>query len=117
MDTLKGAALIATFIGVLVVFDLGIAMGECVARVGGACSRCNLRCSTQSPWPFPMPSLIMDVVADGGLSIDIAPNLGWGMNGHITKAESRLPSACAFLVDGSVGLFREVKHQLDPRDI
>jgi hypothetical protein len=32
MDTLKGLALIGTFIGVLITFT----MGECVARVGGA---------------------------------------------------------------------------------
>jgi hypothetical protein len=46
-------------------------MGERVARVGRACSRCNLRHPTQSPWPFALPSLIVDVVADGGVS----PNL------------------------------------------
>jgi hypothetical protein len=46
-------------------------MGECVAGLGRACSWCNLRCSTQSPWAFALPSLILDVVADGGLSADI----------------------------------------------
>ena len=31
----------------------------------------NLRHSTQSPWAFALPSLIMDVVAVGGLSVDL----------------------------------------------
>ena len=52
-------------------------MGECVAGLGRACSWCNLRCSTQSPWAFALPSLILDVVEDGGLSIDIIGRSAW----------------------------------------
>jgi hypothetical protein len=44
-----------------------------VERVGRACSWCNIRHSTQSPWAFAMPSLIVDVVAVGGVSPDIKP--------------------------------------------
>ena len=77
MDTLKGAALIATFIGFLTIFaTVGIAMGECVASLSRAHPWCNLRYSTQSPWAFAMPSLIMDVVAVGGVSVDIVAPVG-----------------------------------------
>jgi hypothetical protein len=43
-----------------------------VASVGGACSWRNLRRSTQSPWPLALPSLILDVVAVGGVSADMS---------------------------------------------
>ena len=51
-------------------------LGLYVAVGGRACSWCNLRHSTQSPWAFALPSFIMDVVADGGLSIDIIGPVG-----------------------------------------
>ena len=43
IDALKGAALIATFIGVLITFaNVGVAMGECVASLSRAYPWCNL---------------------------------------------------------------------------
>jgi hypothetical protein len=39
MDTIKGLALIGTFIGVIIILRrVGITMGECVERVSRACS-------------------------------------------------------------------------------
>jgi hypothetical protein len=54
-------------------------MGQCVARVGGAGPWRNLRHSTQSPWPFALPSLIILVVAVSGLSVDIVRRPSKGM--------------------------------------
>jgi hypothetical protein len=48
-------------------------LGLHVAVGSRACSWCNLRHSTQSPWPFALPSLIVAVVVIGGLSHDINP--------------------------------------------
>ena len=73
MDTIKGLAIIVTFIGVFTLRHLGVAVEECVARVGRACSWCNLRHPTQSPWLFALPPLVLDAVAGGGLSLDIGP--------------------------------------------
>jgi hypothetical protein len=36
LDTLKGVALIATFIGFLSIFAMWVAMGQCVACIGRA---------------------------------------------------------------------------------
>ena len=46
-------------------------MGECVASLSRAYPWCNIRHATQSPWRFALPSLIVDVVAVGGLSADL----------------------------------------------
>jgi len=54
MDTIKGLALVATFIGVLIVFAMWV-----------------------SPWAIALPSLIIDVVAVGGLSVDIIGRSAW----------------------------------------
>jgi hypothetical protein len=42
-----------------------------VERIGRACSRRNLRDSTQSTWAFAMPVSRLVVVAVGGVSLDI----------------------------------------------
>jgi hypothetical protein len=83
IDTLKGAALIATFIGVLVVFAMWVPLWENVWRVSvepvrGAIydTRLNIRHSSQSPWPFALPSLILDVVAVGGVSAELDRAVG-----------------------------------------
>ena len=63
MDTIKGLALIGTFIGVLTIFAMWVSLWESVWQAS--------RDSTQSAWAFTLPSLILDVVADSGLSADI----------------------------------------------
>jgi hypothetical protein len=63
MDTIKGLALVANLHWLSHhLRHVGLAMGQGVARVGRARSWRNIRHSTQSPWPFAMPSLILDVV-------------------------------------------------------
>ena len=72
MDTLKGAALIGTLIDVLITFAMWVSLWESVWQASvEPNSWCNLRDSTQSAWAFTLPSLILDVVADSGLSADI----------------------------------------------
>jgi hypothetical protein len=52
-DRLKGAALIGTFIGVLITFAMWVSLWENVRQASiEPTSWRNLRCSTQSPWPF-----------------------------------------------------------------
>jgi hypothetical protein len=46
-------------------------MGECVASLSRAHPWRNLLYSTQSPWLFALPSLIMDVLAVGGVQADM----------------------------------------------
>jgi hypothetical protein len=62
--------IIATFIGVLVIFAMWVSLWENVWQASVEPTR-NLRDSTQSPWAFALPSLILDVVAFGGVSSDI----------------------------------------------
>jgi hypothetical protein len=67
MDTLKGAALIATFM----VFSPSSPCGYHYGRMcGKPQSWCNIRHSTQPPWAFAVPVSLM-VVAVGGLSVDL----------------------------------------------
>ena len=70
MDTLKGAALIGTLIGVSSPSPCGCHYG----RTCGKPQSSRLVQSTrlhESAWAFTLPSLILDVVADSGLSVDI----------------------------------------------
>ncbi len=77
-DKLKGAALIASFIGVLAIFAMWVALWENVWRVSVEPDRGAIYdARTQPPWAFALPSLILDVVADGGLSIDIIGRSAW----------------------------------------
>ena len=66
MDTLKGAALIGTLIGVLITFAMWVSLWENVWQASVEPTRGAIRCSTQSPWPFALPSLIVDFVAVAG---------------------------------------------------
>ena len=78
MDTLKGAALIATFIGFLSIFATWVLLWENVWQVSVEPVRGAIYdARTQSPWAFALPSLILDVVADGGLSIDMIGRSAW----------------------------------------
>jgi hypothetical protein len=76
MDTIKGLALIGTFIGVLIIFAMWVSLWENVWQASVEPTRGAIYDSTQSPWPFALPSLNLDVVAVGGLSADIVAPFG-----------------------------------------
>ena len=72
MDTLKGAALIGTLIDVLITFAMWVSLWESVWQASVEPTRGAIyETRTQSAWAFTLPSLILDVVADSGLSADI----------------------------------------------
>ena len=73
MDTLKGAALIGTLIGVLITFAMWVSLWENVWQASVEPTRGAIyETSTQSAWAFTLPSLILDVVADGGRRDEVA---------------------------------------------
>jgi hypothetical protein len=71
MDTIKGLALIGLHWRSRHLRHVGVAMGECVASLSRTHPWRDLLYSTQSPWPFALPPLIMDVVAVGGVQADL----------------------------------------------
>jgi len=74
MDTIKGLALIGTFIGVLITFAMWVSLWENVWQAAvEPHTRCNLRCPTQSPWPFAMLDPFLVMVVDGEVQADIGP--------------------------------------------
>jgi hypothetical protein len=75
IDTLKGAALIGTFIDVLTIFAMWVSLWENVWRVSVEPTRANVlqRRNESCAQSLALPSLIMDVVAVGGVSPDINP--------------------------------------------
>jgi hypothetical protein len=76
-----------------------------VASVSRAHTQYNLRDSTQSAWAFALRSLILDVVAVGGMSADmtLARNLAF----------VGLLIACAYAA-AEDSLYKNVSHQLFP---
>ena len=73
-DKLKGAALIATFIGVLITFAMWVSLWENVWQAAVEPTRGAIYdARTQSPWPFAMLDAFLVMVVDGEVQADIGP--------------------------------------------